>query len=247
MTPETLECISPPPRSSAVTISPVAAFTSGGPPRKMVPCSATITVSSRHRRDVRPAGRARTEHGGDLGDAPRRQLRLVVEDATEVLAVGEHVVPRGDEGTAGVDQVDARQPVLGSHLLGPQVLLHGDRVVRATLHRGVVGDDHAQAAGHRTDAGDDARARAPHRRTSRAPRAVTARGTASPGRAGRRPDRAAAVSRATRDDRARLGVHPHEQQPSRCANRRRGRRGRRRSSREQDRCDRDGWRAVGIP
>ncbi len=26
--------------------SPIAAFTSGGPPRKMVPCSRTITVSS---------------------------------------------------------------------------------------------------------------------------------------------------------------------------------------------------------
>ena len=30
----------------AVTSSPVAAFTSGGPPRKIVPCSRTITVSS---------------------------------------------------------------------------------------------------------------------------------------------------------------------------------------------------------
>ena len=37
---------SPPPSSSAVTISPVAAFTSGGPPRKIVPCSFTMMVSS---------------------------------------------------------------------------------------------------------------------------------------------------------------------------------------------------------
>ena len=31
---------------SCVATSPVAAFTSGGPPRKIVPCSRTITVSS---------------------------------------------------------------------------------------------------------------------------------------------------------------------------------------------------------
>ena len=46
VTPETLECISPPPSSSAVTISPVAAFTNGGPARKIVPWLRTITASS---------------------------------------------------------------------------------------------------------------------------------------------------------------------------------------------------------
>ena len=39
-------CRSPPPRSSAVTTSPVAAFTSGGPPRKIVPWSRTMMFSS---------------------------------------------------------------------------------------------------------------------------------------------------------------------------------------------------------
>ncbi len=34
------------PRSSALTISPMAAFTSGGPARKIVPCFRTMTVSS---------------------------------------------------------------------------------------------------------------------------------------------------------------------------------------------------------
>ena len=37
---------SAPPSSSAVTSSPVAAFTSGGPPRKIVPVPLTMTVSS---------------------------------------------------------------------------------------------------------------------------------------------------------------------------------------------------------
>lgn len=35
-----------PPRSSGVTSSPVAALTSGGPPRNMVPIRCTITASS---------------------------------------------------------------------------------------------------------------------------------------------------------------------------------------------------------
>ena len=37
---------SAPPSSSAVTSSPVAAFTRGGPPRKIVPRPFTMTVSS---------------------------------------------------------------------------------------------------------------------------------------------------------------------------------------------------------
>ena len=45
-TPERRVCTSPPPSSSALTISPIAAFTSGGPPRKIVPWFLTMTVSS---------------------------------------------------------------------------------------------------------------------------------------------------------------------------------------------------------
>ena len=45
-TPEIAVWTSPPPRSSALTSSPVAAFTSGGPPRKIVPVPRTMTVSS---------------------------------------------------------------------------------------------------------------------------------------------------------------------------------------------------------
>ena len=45
-TPERRVCTSPPPSSSALTISPIAAFTSGGPPRKIVPWFLTMMVSS---------------------------------------------------------------------------------------------------------------------------------------------------------------------------------------------------------
>ena len=46
VTPDSRECRSAPPSSSAETTSPVAAFTSGGPPRKIVPCPRTMTLSS---------------------------------------------------------------------------------------------------------------------------------------------------------------------------------------------------------
>jgi hypothetical protein len=75
-----------------------------------------------------------------------------------VVPVGEHLILGGQERPAGVDEVDARQPVLERDLLGAQVLLHGDRVVGAALDGGVVGHDHAQASGDPPDPGDDPRA-----------------------------------------------------------------------------------------
>jgi hypothetical protein len=45
-TPERRVCTSAPPSSSALTSSPVAALTSGGPPRKMVPVPRTMMASS---------------------------------------------------------------------------------------------------------------------------------------------------------------------------------------------------------
>ena len=83
-------------------------------------------------------------------------LRLVVEDAAEVLAVGEDLVLLGQERAARVDEVDARQLVLEGDLLGAQVLLHRHRVVGAALDGGVVGDDEHLSAVHHADAGDDA-------------------------------------------------------------------------------------------
>ena len=113
----------------------------------------------RHRRDVGAAGRARAHHAGDLRDAAGRQVGLVEEDPAEVLLVGEHVVLHRQERAAGVDEVDARQPVVGGDGLRAEVLLHGDRVVGAALDRRVVGDDHGLPAADPADAGDDAGAR----------------------------------------------------------------------------------------
>ena len=94
-----------------------------------------------HRRHVGAAGGAGAHHRGQLRDPPRRHRRLVEEDAAEVLAVGEDLVLQRQEGAAGIDQVDAGQPVLQGDLLGAQVLLHRHRVVGAAFDGGVVGDD----------------------------------------------------------------------------------------------------------
>ncbi len=155
-----------------------------------------------HRRHVRAAGRARAEHGGDLRDAGGRHPRLVVEDAPEVVAIREDLVLHRQERAAGVDEVDAGQPVLERDLLRAQVLLHGERVVRAALDGRVVADHHHVPPVHEPDARDDARRRAPLRRTVRRRRAGRSRGTDCPRRGAGRRGRAAAACRARHGARA---------------------------------------------
>ena len=113
----------------------------------------------RHGRDIRPAGRARAHHSGDLGDPLCRQVRLVEEDPAEVLAIGEDLVLHRQERATGVDEVGTRQPVGPRDLLRTQVFLHRHRIVRAALDGRVVGDDHALAAADPTDPGHQTRRR----------------------------------------------------------------------------------------
>ena len=83
------------------------------------------------------------------------ERRLVVEDAAEMLAVGEDLGLVRQVGAAGIDEIDAGQPVLARDLLRAQVLLHRHRVVGAALDGRVVADDHRLAARDAPDAGDD--------------------------------------------------------------------------------------------
>ena len=149
-----------------------------------------------HRRHVGAAGGARAHHDRDLRDPLRRHARLVEEDAPEVLAVGEHLGLERQERAAGVDEVDARQPVLLGDLLRAQVLLHREREVRAALHRRVVRDDHALAPLDDADPGDDAGARRLAVVEVPTRRARPARGRRCPGRRAGRSARARAASRA---------------------------------------------------
>ncbi|MDQ1113563.1 hypothetical protein QE418_003011 [Microbacterium testaceum] len=109
-----------------------------------------------HRGDVGAARGARAHDGGDLRDAEGRQLRLIAEDAPEVIAVGEHLVLHRQEGPTGVDEVDAGQAVLARDLLRAQVLLHREREVGSALHGRVVREHHDVAPVHEPDPRDDA-------------------------------------------------------------------------------------------
>ena len=109
----------------------------------------------RHRRNIGAAGRAGAHHDGDLGNALRGHARLVVEDAAEMLPVGEDLVLIGKVRTAGIHEIDAGEGVLLGDLLGPQMLLHGHGVVGAALDRRVVDDDDAITPLDTGDAGDE--------------------------------------------------------------------------------------------
>lgn len=61
----------------------------------------------RHGGDVGAARRAGAHDDGDLGDALGGHAGLVVEDAAEVVLVGEDVGLVGEVGAAAVDEVDA--------------------------------------------------------------------------------------------------------------------------------------------
>ncbi len=108
----------------------------------------------RHGRHIGAAGGARAHDAGDLGDAFGAHPRLVEEDPAEVVAVGEHLCLMRQVGAAGVDQIDARKPVLLGDLLRPKVLLHGQGKIGAALHGGVVGHDHHLAPGDAAHARD---------------------------------------------------------------------------------------------
>ena len=213
VTPDRRACRSPPPSSSARHHLAGRRFHQR---RAAEEDGALVGHDDRlvaHGRHVGPAGGARSEHGRDLGDAGGRQVGLVVEDAAEVVPVGEHLVLGRQERPARVDQVDAREPVLAGHLLGPEVLFDRDGVVGAPLDGGVVGDDDAAPARTPGRPGDDPGRRGIRRRTSRWRRGATAPGTAIPGRAGAPPGRGAAACPA----RCAVSGKPRARRRLRCA------------------------------
>src|SRR6185437_15348356 len=148
-------CTSAPPRSSAVTSSPVAALTSGGPPRKIVPLPRTITVSSLMAGTYAPpAVHEPMTHA--ICEIPAADIRAWLKKIRPKWSRSGKTSSWRQERAARVDEVDARQVVLLGHLLGAQVLLNRQREVRAALDGRVVGHDHALLALDDADAGDDA-------------------------------------------------------------------------------------------
>ena len=107
-----------------------------------------------HGRHISAACCATAHDHGNLRDALRAHVGLVVEDAAEVLAVREHVVLVGQVGAARVHQVNAGQIVLHRHFLGTQMLFDCHRVIGAALDSGVVANDQAIDTADAADAGN---------------------------------------------------------------------------------------------
>ena len=82
---------------------------------------------------------------------------MIEEDSPEVIAIGEDAVLHGQEGAAGIHQVDAGQAILERDFLRSKMLLDADGVVGAAFHGRVVGHDHAGLARDLADAGNETR------------------------------------------------------------------------------------------
>src|SRR5262249_26771574 len=91
-----------------------------------------------------------------LCNARHRDHRVVTENTTEVVLVGENLVLQRQEDAGAVDQVNHWQAILQPDALGPEDLLAGKGKEGPGLDCGVVGDDHETAPGDAADAGDDA-------------------------------------------------------------------------------------------
>ena len=73
-----------------------------------------------------------------------------------MLAIGKDFGLMRQVGAAGIDEINAGQPVLARNLLGAQMLLHRHRIVGAAFDRRVVANDNAFAPRHPANAGDQA-------------------------------------------------------------------------------------------
>ena len=109
-----------------------------------------------HSRHVGTACGATAHDHGDLPDAQRTHLRLVVENAAKMVAVRKHLILVWQIGTARVHQVDTRQVVLLRNFLRTQMLFDRHGVVGATLDGRVIAHHQAVNAFDAANAGDHA-------------------------------------------------------------------------------------------
>src|SRR5262249_23242875 len=91
-----------------------------------------------HGRHVSSTRRTRTQNSSDLINTFTRHASLVVKDAPEMVAIGEHIRLKREERSAGIHEVKTRQAVLHCNFLRPQVLLHCDWEICTALHRSVI-------------------------------------------------------------------------------------------------------------
>jgi len=133
-TPDRRVCTSPPPRSSALTVSPVAAFNQLADRREIVPWLRTMIVSC-SLRHVGPRRGARPYTTGS-GRCPVPTASPVVEDPPEVVRDPE--TPRPGFGRLAPPESTRYSTAVGfpGDVLRAQVLLYRDREVGGALDRG---------------------------------------------------------------------------------------------------------------
>ena len=76
-----------------------------------------------------------------------------------MVAIGENIILTGQVGTAAIDQINAGQIIFQRDFLRAKMLLYGHGIVRSTLDRRIVGDNHAFNTRYAPNAGNDASSR----------------------------------------------------------------------------------------
>jgi len=75
------------------------------------------------------------------------------------MLIGKYLFLKRQKGATRIDQVDAREAVFTSDLLGANVLFDRQRIVSAALDGCVIGDDRTSPSGHDADPCHDASGR----------------------------------------------------------------------------------------
>src|SRR5262249_33823584 len=109
-----------------------------------------------HHGQIRSTSDTRSHNRCDLWDTARRHDCIVVEDASEIVCIGEDILLKGEEDTGGIYQIYGWYVVLQSYLLGTQHFFGGHGKERSGLHCGVVSNHHEVAPAHSANATDDA-------------------------------------------------------------------------------------------
>ena len=127
--------MSAPPSSSAVTSSPVAALTNGGPPRNTKPVPRTMIDWSHSVGRYAPPAVDGPITSASCGMPAAAHQAL---GAIGVAAKRVDLVTERQERAAGVHEIDHRKAVLKRDLLGTDDLLGRERIPGAALQRAVV-------------------------------------------------------------------------------------------------------------
>ena len=108
-----------------------------------------------HHRKIGPSGDAHSHNGGDLRNSERTHDGIISEDPAKVVGVRKDVLLERQEHACGVHEIQRRNTIFEGNHLRAEYLLGGHGEKGASLDRGVVGYDHAEASAHASEAGYD--------------------------------------------------------------------------------------------